>query len=72
MANDGIMKTRKKIVQSLDAYPDVIFIVCRRRKNQPQILPSVCEKRCPYIKNCPDYRHYIQPGLFDRLKENRL
>ena len=65
------MKAHKKIAQPAEAYSDIILIVCRRRKNQPQILPSVCEKRCSYIKNCPDYRRYIQPGLFDHLKENR-
>jgi len=68
MNSDEIMRTPKKIVPSADASGEVILIVCRRRKNQPQILPSVCEKRCTYIKNCPDYRRYIQPGLFDGLK----
>ena len=71
MADDGIMRTHKKIVKSADVHPDVILIVCRRRKNQPQILPAVCEKRCTYIKNCPDYRRYIQPGVFDVMKEKR-
>jgi len=65
------MRTRKKIVKFADAAPGVILIVCRRRKNQPQMLPSVCEKRCAFIKNCPDYRRYIQPGLFDGLREKR-
>ena len=65
------MRTHKKIVKFADANFEVILIICRRRKNQPQMLPSVCENRCAFIKNCPDYRRYIQPGLFDGLREKR-
>ncbi len=47
-------------------FPDTPFIVCRRRKNQPQISPQVCEKRCLRKKNCQEYFDYIQPAMFAR------
>jgi hypothetical protein len=48
------------------AFPEVSFIVCRRRKNHPKIPPLVCESRCQHIKVCPDYFDYIQPAMFGR------
>jgi hypothetical protein len=48
------------------AFPEVSFIVCRRRKNHPKIPPLICEKRCPHIKSCPQYFDYIQPAMFGR------
>jgi hypothetical protein len=47
-------------------FPDTPFIVCRRRKNQPQISPLICEKRCPRNKNCQEYFDYLQPAMFAR------
>lgn len=47
-------------------FPDIPFIVCRRRKNQPQISPLICEKRCPRNKNCQEYFDYVQPAMFAR------
>ena len=47
-------------------FPDIPFIVCRRRKNQPKITPLICEKRCPRIKNCQEYFDYVQPAMFLR------
>ena len=47
-------------------FPDTPFIVCRRRKNQPQISPQICEKRCPRNKNCQEYFDYLQPAMFAR------
>ena len=47
-------------------FPDIPFIVCRRRKNQPKISPLICEKRCPRIKNCQEYFDYVQPAMFAR------
>jgi ribosomal protein S30 len=47
-------------------FPDIPFIVCRRRKNQPKITPLICEKRCPRVKNCQEYFDYIQPAMFER------
>jgi ribosomal protein S30 len=47
-------------------FPDIPFIVCRRRKNQPKIAPLICEKRCPRVKNCQEYFDYIQPAMFER------
>jgi hypothetical protein len=47
-------------------FPEIPFIVCRRRKNQPQISPQICEKRCPRKKNCQEYFDYIQPAMFAR------
>jgi len=50
-------------------FPDTPFIVCRRRKNQPQISPLICEKRCPRNKNCQEYFDYLQPALFGRYEK---
>ncbi len=47
-------------------FPDTPFIVCKRRKNQPQISPLICEKRCPRNKNCQEYFDYLQPAMFAR------
>ncbi len=47
-------------------FPDTQFIVCKRRKNQPQISPLICEKRCPHKKNCQEYFDYVQPAMFAR------
>jgi hypothetical protein len=47
-------------------FPDTPFIVCKRRKNQPQISPLICEKRCPRNKNCQEYFDYVQPAMFAR------
>jgi hypothetical protein len=47
-------------------FPDIPFIVCRRRKNQPKITPLICEKRCPRVKNCQEYFDYVQPAMFAR------
>jgi hypothetical protein len=47
-------------------FPDIPFIVCRRRKNQPKLSPLICEKRCPYVKNCQEYFDYVQPAMFAR------
>jgi hypothetical protein len=47
-------------------FPNIPFIVCRRRKNQPQISPLICEKRCPRNKNCQEYFDYLQPAMFAR------
>jgi hypothetical protein len=47
-------------------FPDTLFIVCRHRKNQPQISPQICEKRCPRNKNCQEYFDYLQPAMFAR------
>jgi hypothetical protein len=61
--------------------PDIPFIVCRRRKNQPKVSPLICEKRCPRIKNCQEYFDYVQPAMFarydrreakDRIREDSL
>ncbi|MCJ7495367.1 MAG: hypothetical protein MUP68_14185 [Deltaproteobacteria bacterium] len=51
------------------AFPEVSFIVCRRRKNRPKIPPLVCENRCQHIKVCPDYFDYIQPAMFGRCEK---
>jgi len=48
------------------AFPEVSFIVCRRRKNHPKIPPLICEKRCQRLKNCQEYFDYIQPAMFGR------
>ncbi len=62
-------------------FPDIPFIVCRRRKNQPKITPLICEKRCPRIKNCQEYFDYVQPAMFarydrreakEKIRENSL
>ena len=50
-------------------FPDTPFIICRRRKNQPQISPQICEKRCPRNKNCQEYFDYLQPAMFERVKK---
>lgn len=50
-------------------FPDTPFIVCRRRKNQPQISPLICEKRCPRSKNCQEYFDYLQPAMFERYEK---
>jgi hypothetical protein len=50
-------------------FPDTHFIVCRHRKNQPQISPLICEKRCPRNKNCQEYFDYIQPAMFERYEK---
>lgn len=47
-------------------FSDTPFIVCKRRKNQPQISPLICEKRCPRNKNCQEYFDYLQPAMFAR------
>ncbi len=47
-------------------FPDIPFIVCRRRKNQPKIAPLICEKRCQRTKNCQEYFDYVQPAMFAR------
>ena len=64
-----IMRSRKLKIPSEKDPADVLFILCRRRKNQPQIHPEVCQKRCKHIKVCAEYGNYIQPGLFDWLNE---
>jgi hypothetical protein len=50
-------------------FPDTPFIVCKRRKNQPQISPLICEKRCPRNKNCQEYFDYVQPAMFERYEK---
>ncbi len=57
--------TKNKAKES-SFFPNIPFIVCRRRKNQPKITPLICEKRCPRIKNCQEYFDYIQPAMFAR------
>jgi len=57
--------TRNKAKEN-SFFPDIPFIVCRRRKNQPKISPLICEKRCPRIKNCQEYFDYVQPAMFAR------
>jgi len=46
--------------------PETPFIVCPRRKSRPMMAPFVCEKRCKYLKVCPSYYAYVQPGLFEK------
>jgi hypothetical protein len=62
-------------------FPDIPFIVCRRRKNQPKITPLICERRCPRSKNCQEYFDYVQPAMFarydrrgakEKIRENSL
>ena len=49
---------------SANSFPEIPFIICKRRKNQPKISPLVCEQRCQWIKGCPEYFDYIQPSMF--------
>jgi len=49
-----------------DLLTDTAFVICRRRRNHPQISPLVCEQRCKRIKGCPAYLDYLQPALFPR------
>jgi hypothetical protein len=50
-------------------FPDTSFIVCRRRKNQPQVSPLICQKRCPRNKNCQEYFDYLQPAMFGKYEK---
>ena len=59
----------KNIPKENSFFPDVPFIVCRRRKNQPKISPLICEKRCPRMKNCQEYFDYVQPAMFARYEK---
>jgi hypothetical protein len=52
-------------------FPDIPFIVCRRRKSQPKITPLICERRCPRIKNCQEYFDYVQPAMFARYDRRK-
>jgi len=65
------MKGKKLLSDSIHPPSEIVLFVCTRKKNQPQISPMICEKRCKRIKNCPDYRRYIQPGLFDWLEKSQ-
>jgi hypothetical protein len=56
----------KNKTQQNSFFPEIPFIVCKRRKNQPQISPLICEKRCPRNKNCQEYFDYLQPAMFER------
>lgn len=56
----------KNRTQENSFFPDTPFIVCKRRKNQPQISTLICEKRCPRIKNCQEYFDFVQPAMFAR------
>jgi hypothetical protein len=60
------MKTKSK---ENSFFPDTPFIICRRRKNQPQVSPLICEKRCPRNKNCQEYFDYVQPAMFERYEK---
>ncbi|HSR11099.1 MAG TPA: hypothetical protein VLS90_06610 [Thermodesulfobacteriota bacterium] len=51
------------------SFPDVSFIVCRKRKNQPKISPLICEQRCPRSKGCREYFEYLQPAMFARCEK---
>jgi hypothetical protein len=50
-------------------FPEIPYIVCRRRKSQPKISPLICEKRCPRMKNCQEYFDYVQPAMFGRYEK---
>jgi hypothetical protein len=50
-------------------FPEVLFIVCRRRRNQPQVSPLICEKRCRQVKGCQEYFDYVQPAMFERYEK---
>jgi hypothetical protein len=55
--------------QETPFFPDIPFIVCRRRKSQPKISPLICEKRCPRMKNCQEYYDYVQPAMFGKYEK---
>jgi len=44
----------------------MVYITCNYKKSRPRISIAVCEK-CKRRTNCPDYRNYIQPPLFEDL-----
>jgi hypothetical protein len=74
LSSDGIenfiiFRTMKNKPKENSFFPDTPFIVCKRRKNQPQISPLICEKRCPRNKNCQEYFDYLQPAMFERYEK---
>jgi hypothetical protein len=61
-----VISEEKKIKKkSKPENPAAQFLICKRRKNQPQVSPQICEKRCRHRYKCPSYFDYLQPGLFD-------
>ncbi len=74
LSSDGIenlliSRTMKNKPKENSFFPDTPFIVCKRRKNQPQISPLICAKRCPRNKNCQEYFDYVQPAMFERYEK---
>ncbi len=55
--------------QPLNFFPEVSFIICRKRKNQPKVSPSICEQRCQRMKGCREYFDYLQPAMFSRSEK---
>jgi len=45
------------------------YITCTRKKSHHKVDVTECEK-CKGIK-CPDYRHYVQPALFQGFTRDK-
>jgi len=53
-------------------FPEVPFLICRKRKNQPMIFPVIGQKRCRRIQTCQEYFDYLQPAMFGRYEKRGL
>jgi len=47
------------------------FIICSRKKSMPKVSIAIC-KKCPRLKNCPDYNLFRQPLLFPDINKEGL
>jgi hypothetical protein len=63
-----MIKERKIKKKSKKEIPTTPFLVCKKRRNRPQVSPQICEKKCRHRYRCPAYFDYLQPGLFDDSK----